>query len=336
MGGIEVNDRVISLLDHYDIQILRTRKGRGAILCDTEKGCLIFKEYTESPGRVCIQNKILETLSNKIDFPVEAILKSKEDGLLTEDQDGKKYILKTFFESRECNINDEEECREAVKCLAYLHNSMCLSPEDVQKYDLSAFSVQKEFDKHNRELKKVSRYLHEKSQKSLFENTLLQNYDYYLNQALEIAEEWKEFVCESDLEYIKQQGMFCHGDYQYHNIIKTGKSMAIINFERCILDNPARDLCLFMRKLLEKNNWSEKLGDSLLNTYNSIRPLSARSFVELYYRLYYPEKFWKIVNFYFNSRKSWIPEKNREKLQILFSQEKEKQIFLDSVFRTIH
>lgn len=331
-----MNDRVISLLDHYDIQILRTRKGRGAILCDTEKGCLIFKEYTESPGRVCIQNKILETLSNKIDFPVEAILKSKEDGLLTEDQDGKKYILKTFFESRECNINDEEECREAVKCLAYLHNSMCLSPEDVQKYDLSAFSVQKEFDKHNRELKKVSRYLHEKSQKSLFENTLLQNYDYYLNQALEIAEEWKEFVCESDLEYIKQQGMFCHGDYQYHNIIKTGKSMAIINFERCILDNPARDLCLFMRKLLEKNNWSEKLGDSLLNTYNSIRPLSARSFVELYYRLYYPEKFWKIVNFYFNSRKSWIPEKNREKLQILFSQEKEKQIFLDSVFRTIH
>lgn len=331
-----MNDRVISLLDHYDIQILRTRKGRGAILCDTEKGCLIFKEYTESPGRVCIQNKILETLSNKIDFPVEAIMKSKEDGLLTEDQDGKKYILKTFFESRECNINDEEECREAVKCLAYLHNSMCLSPEDVQKYDLSAFSVQKEFDKHNRELKKVSRYLHEKSQKSLFENTLLQNYDYYLNQALEIAEEWKEFVCESDLEYIKQQGMFCHGDYQYHNIIKTGKSMAIINFERCILDNPARDLCLFMRKLLEKNNWSEKLGDSLLNTYNSIRPLSARSFVELYYRLYYPEKFWKIVNFYFNSRKSWIPEKNREKLQILFSQEKEKQIFLDSVFRTIH
>ncbi len=331
-----MNDRVISLLDHYDIQILRTRKGRGAILCDTEKGCMIFKEYTESPGRVCIQNKILETLSNKIDFSVEAIIKSKEDELLTEDQDGKKYILKTFFESRECNMNDEEECREAVKCLAYLHNSMCLSPEDVQKYDLSAFSVQKEFDKHNRELKKVSRYLHEKSQKSLFENTLLQNYDYYLNQALEIAEEWKEFVCESDLEYIKQQAMFCHGDYQYHNIIKTGKSMAIINFERCILDNPARDLCLFMRKLLEKNNWSEKLGDTLLDTYNSIRPLPARSFVELYYRLYYPEKFWKIVNFYFNSRKSWIPEKNREKLQILFGQEKEKQTFLDSVFRTIH
>lgn len=330
-----MNDRVINLLDHYDIELLRTRKGRGAILCDTDKGCLIFKEYSESPGRICIQNIILEKLSNNLDFPVEMIYKTKDEQLLTEDQEGKKYILKSFFESRECNINDVEECKEAVKCLAHLHNSMCLTPVEVQKFDLSAYSVQKEFDKHNRELKRVSRYLHEKGQKSLFENLLIQNYDYYLNQALEIAEEWKAFVCESDLEYIKQQGMICHGDYQYHNIIKTGKSMAIINFERCIMDNPARDLCLFMRKLLEKNNWSVKLGDSLLEAYNSIRPLSARSFVELYYRLSYPEKFWKIVNFYFNTRKTWIPEKNREKLQILFNQEKEKQAFLDSVFRTL-
>ena len=55
----------------------------------------------------------------------------------------------------------------------------------------------------------------------------------------------------------------------------------------------------------------------------------------MYYRLAYPEKFWKIVNFYYNSRKVWIPERNREKLQLVVEQEKEKQAFLDAVFRTI-
>ena len=69
--------------------------------------------------------------------------------------------------------------------------------------------------------------------------------------------------------------------------------------------------------------------------YCDERPLSARSYVELYYRLAYPEKFWKIVNFYYNSRKVWIPERNREKLQLVVEQEKEKQAFLDAVFRTI-
>jgi hypothetical protein len=47
----------------------------------------------------------------------------------------------------------------------------------------------------------------------------------------------------------------------------------------------------------------------------------------------YPEKFWKIVNFYNNSRKSWIPGKNAEKLDKLIKQEPEKQKFVDEVLK---
>ena len=101
------------------------------------------------------------------------------------------------------------------------------------------------------------------------------------------------------------------------------------------MDDGIRDLCFFMRKLLEKNDWSPALGDGLLEAYGSIRPISARSFVELYYRLAYPEKFWKIANFYYNSGKAWIPERNQEKLEILAAQEKAKQEFLEKVFRTL-
>ena len=39
-------------------------------------------------------------------------------------------------------------------------------------------------------------------------------------------------------------------------------------------------------------------------------------------RLAYPEKFWKLANHYFNSRKTWIPEKSLQKLEILDMQEK--------------
>lgn len=330
-----MNDRAIGLLDHYDIEVLRTRKGRGAILCDTDRGCLIFKEYTGNPEKIKVQNRLLEKIIQSKGLSVEQVIPTKEEGLFTEDQDGKRYLLKTYFEEKECNLHDMEECREAVRTLAALHKTMHFTKEEVQEFGLSAFSIGKEYEKHNRELKKVWRYLRKKGQKSFFETCLQQEYDYFLEQALEIVEEWQAFAREDDLEYIKEQGMLCHGDYQYHNIIKAGQSFSVINFERCIMDNQVRDLCLFMRKLLEKSNWSLKLGDGLLEAYNSICPLPARSHVELYYRLAYPEKFWKIVNFYYNSGKAWIPERNREKLMLLTGQEKEKQAFLDTVFRTV-
>ena len=49
---------------------------------------------------------------------------------------------------------------------------------------------------------------------------------------------------------------------------------------------------------------------------------------DLVYRLSYPEKLWKIVNFYYNSGKAWIPEKNQEKLDRLLEQEAARKKFL--------
>ena len=40
-----------------------------------------------------------------------------------------------------------------------------------------------------------------------------------------------------------------------------------------------------------------------------MRPLGDAEFENFCIRLAYPEKFWKLANHYFNSRKTWIPEK---------------------------
>ncbi|HBA49756.1 MAG TPA: hypothetical protein DCZ91_18565, partial [Lachnospiraceae bacterium] len=128
---------------------------------------------------------------------------------------------------------------------------------------------------------------------------------------------------------------FCHGDYQYHNILQGSSGWFLVNFEKYMRDNPVRDVYLLLRKLLEKENWSVSLGAELLEAYEKERPISACSRIDLYYRLAYPEKFWKIANFYYNSGKAWIPGKNQEKLERVIAQEQEKQHFLDEVFRDI-
>lgn len=333
--GLKVNDRAVELLEQYEIEVLRTRKGRGAIVCDTNRGCLILKEYSGSQDRIELQDRLLKQIAEAGLVNVESIVPDKEGALFVKDNDGTGYVLKTWREGRECNIHEKEECLEAVRILAKLHGNMALPP-DAPNIPM-AFSPEREYDKHNRELKRVRKYLSQKGRKTWFEINLLKCFDSFLEQALSVTEEWRAY-CGSSAAPLGNSGnpaAFCHGDYQYHNILRDGDGWFLVNFEKCIRDNPIRDLCLMMRKLLEKGNWSVSLGTELLEAYEKERPLTPESRIDLYYRLAYPEKFWKIINFYYNSRKTWIPGRNQEKLDRLIAQEKDKQRCLAEAFRGV-
>lgn len=91
-----------------------------------------------------------------------------------------------------------------------------------------------------------------------------------------------------------------------------------------------------MRKVLEKNNWSFEFGEEMLRAYEEITPLTYEEQAQLFDRFYYPEKFWKIVNFYYNSGKSWISGRNIEKLNKVKAQEQNKEYFLEIYAQRIH
>ena len=331
-----MNDRAVSLLEQYDIEVQNTKKARGAFLCETNLGTLIFKEYNGNQERLSVQNRLLTSIESARHIWAEHIMTNKEGSLLVQDMDGTRYILKTYREGRECNIADRQECLEAVRLLARLHE--CTRVERLPGDYIPVFSPTKEYEKRNRELKRVRKYLKQRSQKSLFEIHLLQCFDTFYEQALKVSEGWKDYEAEYQ-QWNLDSGVdssyytCCHGDYQYHNILFDGREWFMINFEKWVVDNPIRDLFLLLRKLLEKNKWSLELGRELILAYEKEQPISSISRIDLYYRLSYPEKFWKIVNFYYNSGKAWIPEKNLEKLEKLLNQEQEKKHFLEEAFR---
>lgn len=331
---MNVNDRAVNLLENYDIEVLRTAKGRGAILCEAKQGYFIFKEYSGPQNKLRFQDDLLKIASEECKVPVEQLVTTKDGELFVKDGDQTVYILKTYFSGRECNVRDMEECRQAMRTLARLHKVLRMPAENTDDFS-QIFRIDSEYEKHNKELKRVRRFLRERSQKTDFELFLLRNYDFFLEKALQVKEELLEYDIEKEFKHTLEQGYVCHGDYQYHNLLKNDKKMAVINFEKCVRDNPVRDLYLFLRKLLEKNNWNKELGRDLIEVYQKENPLSAHDCIQLYYRFAYPEKFWKIVNFYYNTGKAWIPEKNMEKLAKVIEGEKNKQEFLDSIFSII-
>lgn len=323
-----MNDRAVGVLENYELEVLRTWKGRGAMLCESDKGLLILKEYSGPKEKIVFQDALLSSVSGQGFCPVEKILRAKDGELIVYDSDKVPYILKTYFEGRECNIRDTRECVQAVKTLALLHKASDMTDYQGPGRPLSEFKIDREYEKHNRELRKVRKFLKEKSQKTNFEIFLQKNYDYYFNLAVQVAEQVRRYLQEVSEKQENRRLIVCHGDYQYHNILVTGSGMAVVNFEKCAADHPVRDLYLFLRKLLEKSDWSQELGHTLVEAYDRERKMTGEDYTELYYRLSYPEKFWKIVNFYYNSGKAWIPSRNMEKLQRLLDQEEKRTAFL--------
>lgn len=325
-----MNDRAVNVLEQYDLEVLRTWKGRGAILFDTRQGTKILKEYSGPVEKLKQQAELLGYIRENSGCRVEQIVPNKEEELYCRDQDQVKYIVKDYYTGRECNIRDIEDCKAAVNHLARLHGIMRI-PALTGKYRMTPTLVWNEFEKHNKELRKVRKYMKQKSQKNDFEIYLLHYFDNFYSQAAGLScapEEQRAAEAKELLEL----GSICHGEYQHHNLIFSENDIITVNFEKCVCDSQMRDLYLFLRKLMEKNNWSVPVAETLLEVYDREKTITAEDKKQLYYRFSYPEKFWKIVNFYYNTGKAWIPERNMEKLEKLLKQEEDKRRFIDKIF----
>lgn len=325
-----MNDRSVSVLENYDLEVLRTQKSRNAILCETDKGWVILKEY-KGPLFLLeqLEQVLFATAENGFER-IEQLIRTKDGALFCKDQEQNNCIVKTWPGGRECSLKDGQECRMAVTMLARLHLAMQI-PQLVNERQLHAVTLQEEYEKRNRELKRVRKFLREKGQKTTFEIFLQQNYDLFFEEALRVTEAVREYGSVLDARAVEKDGLFCHGDFQHHNLLWSG-GINIVNFEKSALDYQMKDLYLFLRKLLEKTNWSVPLARGLLDVYGKEKKLTASDTLQLYYRFAYPEKFWKIVNFYYNSGKAWIPGRNMEKLEKLISQNNVKKAFLDQTF----
>lgn len=324
-----MNDRALGVLEQYDITVARTFKGRGTIICDTDKGMCVLKEYKGKSEKLELLNKLQEKAQESI--KTDTLLRNKEGSLLAADADGSTYILKKHIEGRECSYKNEEDVSKAFGAMAELHLKMA---SVTAENEMPIFFYGDEMEKHTRECRRVRNYLVKLKIKTDFERRLLKEYGYFLKKAENItALAGLESKAEYEA-YVKSAGLYCHGDFQYHNAIfpKGSADAAIINFERFAHDAGARDFYLLFRKISEKNDWPIKMAREMIDAYQSRRDFSPIELRSLKLRLSYPEKFWKIVNFYYNSRKSWVSEKIYEKLDNLINQEKRKEILLEKLF----
>jgi len=328
-----VYNREEEILEQYELEIRSTVKGRGALGCDTDQGTMLLKEFRGSKERAAFLYDILGFLAEN-GFAAETIVVAKDGEVLVKDEpDNTCYLLKNWYLGRECDVRSRDDIMVAIKRLAQFHSlakSYRKEIPDFLKADQD--SLLTEYERHNRELNKVKNYIRNKNKKNRFELLFMNVYESYREQANEVTERLKQQALHLETGVAEQMRGLCHGDYNQHNVLLSQGEWVILNFEQMTYDIMVQDLANFVRKILEKYNWNTGLGIEMITEYTNVRKLLPEESEQLYLRLAYPKKFWKIANHYSSSRKSWISGRDIEKLEKIIAQEPQRKQFLKMLF----
>lgn len=323
-------ERDFSVLEQYNCKLYSVYRGRGAFICDTGRGLYLLREFSGNEDKLSSRGDLLAFLHGQ-GIEVDYYIPNKDGMIVSKDDLGNSYTLSRWFDAKECDIKSTQNLCLAMRNLALLHKALIkYTNENIQEFQI-ARNLVKEYDKHNKELKKIRNYLGNKRRKNDFERMAFYSCQEYLEEGVQAS----EILAESEYEIRYSQAIekkeLSHGMYNYHNIYFREDSCFLCGFEQACVNVSIMDIYVFMRKLMEKYNYDIKLGYLLINEYDKEKTLERGDISILGAMFSYPEKYWKILNFYFNSNKAWISARNQEKLSLVLKQNETRREFIKSL-----
>ncbi len=318
-----MNDWNTEVTGQYELEVENLRKGRGAWILETDQGLKLLKEYKGSVKRLEFEEMVLDAVKDAGTLKVDQYVRNR---------DGTRFIVKSWFSDRECDLKDTREILSAVRQIAVLHK-LLRNVEAREEWNLKSMispPLYEAMDKHNRELKKARAFIRGKRRKNEFELSVIACFDQFLDQA-KYARDGMEQVFLREGDALKESYFICHGELNQHHILVGKTYVAVTEFNKMHLGLQVEDLYHFMRKVMEKHDWNLTLGNAMLDSYERVLPMSETERECLYYLFLYPEKYWKQINFYYNANKAWIPARNTEKIEGLKAQQENRERFIRGI-----
>lgn len=325
-GGVCMTDKENDIICKYGLKIASSGRCKGATLIFTGKEYYLLKEYCGTVKHLEFEENLLNRISDIGGINVDNIIRDEEGNIINEDDSGKKFILRKWYDAKDCDSKNESQIIKAVRKLANLHNIMNkISYGNIylnEHFDLNVVgdNINNEFEKHNKELKRTRNFIRKKRNKNEFELMVLKEHDRYYEDGLKVCDMSSDVEIENFIKAAVESGRLVHGSYNYHNVMFRENECIITNFEKSKCGVQIRDLYDFTRKVMEKHGWKVELGNQMIDEYNKIRQISDSEIKYLMLKFMYPEKYWKLINHYNNNNKAWLPDKDVLKLKYVTEQ----------------
>ena len=143
-------DYGLSTLEQYGLTAESTARTRGGLLCRTEKGLVVIKEFKGTEKKLRKQQELLLKIQEQ-GGTVDCYIPNQEENLVSCDRDGVPYTIQYWYEGRECDTRSKEDIFRSVRTLAELHQRMHMPAVEFYVEP----SLENEYQRHNQELRKI-------------------------------------------------------------------------------------------------------------------------------------------------------------------------------------
>lgn len=264
-------------------------------------------------------------------FPnVDTYIETKE-GLPFAQMENGNFTMNPYHTEGGYSFDNRTELGMATKLLAQIHLAGQGFTEAEARRRLEAFGLpytvkcplgdtQEIFTRRLGELKRFRKVAAKGN--DAFDYQYLEIADYYCQLGESLLEQLKNSPYRAMAEAGRQEGCICHRDFTGHNIIKCEPLPLISNFENMAIELPVYDVANLLRRRLRKCNWAREDAFYILEEYGKLRPLSNEELCVLKILLQFPQKLWRIVNKYYNSKRGRYEKTGLSKLSEI-AQERE-------------
>ncbi|MCI8598368.1 MAG: hypothetical protein HFJ10_08000, partial [Lachnospiraceae bacterium] len=189
-----MNDKGLQILEQYDIRLLRSFGGRGAVMLETEQGLKLLKQFAGSKTKLPYEQCLLARLEEEKVCHTDQAVPNRQGELVSVGDYETPYLLKDWPSGKECDTKSEEDLLKSMRTLGCIHRVA----RDVWKVSgkehnrLLGTDRREEFEKHNRELKRVQNFVRAKHKKCNFELLYLKYAEKFMKEGQYALERLQE------------------------------------------------------------------------------------------------------------------------------------------------
>ncbi|MDR0286970.1 MAG: CotS family spore coat protein [Clostridiales bacterium] len=315
---------------NYGFKIDKLSPYRDGYLLETSIGTALLRAPKISQERIEFINNALTHLSkNKFSCTDQYIQSLNNKPYIT--LNDIVYVCVPHRSGRDCNFENTRDLAGASHLLAAMHKaSQGFTSETAGPNVRSELGgLPQLFRRRLDELKRFRKMAKRSSGK--FDYAFLSVADEYCQLGETVLFELGCSPYSTLVEKARKEGCLCHCDFTGHNILINHNDSYLLNFENCTIDLPIYDIANFLRRRMRKCNWDFTEAKYLLDNYNAIRPISKAEMEVLRLMIQFPQKLWRIVNKYYNSKRSWCEKNCLDKLTEVIDEKDPLELFAENM-----
>lgn len=316
------------VLRAFNLKVKSSKRAFGSHICETNKGIKIVKVENLSNESIQFVHSAKEHLYGKGFTNIDRYNLS-HSGQPYYEFNRKTYVVKDWLDGEECNFQDKEQILLATKNLALFHQAAIhLVPEEGSRIVNKLGGLPEAFGRHYKELTYMYKKIRKNSRWNDIDLMFIKNYKDYMEDAKEAIDAMSKVNYDKVLEKAKENKVFCHDKFTNHNLQIRDNNFMITNFEYICFKIQLYDLLRFFEKVMRKMDWDQELGMLLLKTYNDVKGFTDEEYKIFYAMLLFPDKYWRLSNQHYNTRRHWMPKVCYVKMNELIEQKDLKKDFL--------